>query len=280
MQPLMMISRTLGLVLVIAPVLVFAGSNTKGQSTLVLSVRKMATDVFSTGRIRTTSTAAQPLDDTVCIVDPEHALVCQGVGKPARVRIPRKDGDALNVSVKGSVCSARPRKTSTPSWKDDVIVTGESITGLEGVMLPDIPAITAWEIHCQDKKEASAFPSTETDDQGYDSPVQVVDITSVSTSLEQQNTSCVCGKIFDTVNQLTAHRRGSRDTRCKLRPRKGSKTRMGLTPGSAATPAARANGANGANKSKRQANPHLPPITTSPDTQASYTFRRHHGQQT
>ncbi len=211
--------RVLWLALAIAPALVFAGSKTNGQCTLVLPVSKTATDVLSTGRIRTTSTAVQPLDDTFCIADPEHTLICQGVDKPARIRIPGKDGDTLNVSATGSVCSARPSKTSTPSWKEDVMVTGESITGMEGLMLPDIPAITAWEIHCRDlvKKEPPDTPLTEADDQGSDSQVQVVDVAFVSKSRGQHNTTCGCGKHFDTVSLLKSHRNSSSESLCKGR---------------------------------------------------------------
>ncbi len=98
-----------------------------------------------------------------------------------------------------------------------MIVTGESITGLEGLMLPDIPAIKSWEIHCRDtvKKEPPDTPSTEADDQGSDSPVQVIDIASVSTSRGQRNTICGCGKNFDTVSLLMSHRKSSSKSHCK-----------------------------------------------------------------
>ncbi len=115
----------------------------------MLPVSEEVTDILSTGRIHTASPAVQPMSDTFCVAGPEHAPVCQGVDKPARVRIPRQVGDVLNVSAKGSVCSATPGKTAPPSWEDDVMVTGESIIGLEELMLPDNPDIRAWEIHCR-----------------------------------------------------------------------------------------------------------------------------------
>ncbi len=94
--------RSLWLALSIAPVLVFAGSKTNGQCTLVLPVSKTVADVLSTGRIRTTSTAVQPLDDTFCIAGPEHALVCQGVDKPAVKRSWRMD--ETTIKIKGRDC--------------------------------------------------------------------------------------------------------------------------------------------------------------------------------
>ncbi len=150
--------RALWLALAIAPALVFGtGLKTKGHCTLVLPVSEEVTDILSTGRIHTASPAVQPMGDTFCVAGPEHALVCRGVDKPARVRIPRQGGDALNVRAKGSVCSVTSDKTATPSWDDDVMVTGDSVLGLEELMLPDNPDIRAWEIHCRSivKKEPS-----------------------------------------------------------------------------------------------------------------------------
>ncbi len=203
LQPLMT-SRVLWLALAIAPALVFgAGLKTKGHCTLVLPVSEEVTDILSTGRIHTTSPAVQPMGDTFCVAGPEQALACQGVDKPARVRIPRQVGDALNVRAKGSVCFATSDQTATPSWDDDVIVTGDSVLGLEELMLPDNPDIRAWGIHCRSivKKEPSESdtPSTEVHDQGYDSPIGDIEIASVSTPRGQRNTTCGCGLHFDTA---------------------------------------------------------------------------------
>ncbi len=220
LQPLITF-RALWLALVIAPALVFGtGLKTKGHCTLVLPVSKEEVDILSTGRIRTTSPAVQSMGDTFCVAGPEHALVCQGVDKPARVRIPVQVGDALNVSAKGSICSVTPGKSSTPSWgDDDVIVTGDSVLGLEELMLPDNPDIRAWEIHCRSivKKEPSESdtPSTEADDQGYDSPIGDIEIASVSTPRGQPNTTCSCGLHFDTASLLSSHRQGSSNSLCK-----------------------------------------------------------------
>ncbi len=206
--------RALWLALAVAPPLVFGtGLKTKGHCTLVLPVSAEVTDILSTGRIHTTSPAVQPMGDTFCVAGPEHALVCQGVDKPARVRIPGQVGDALNVRAKGSVCSVTPGKSSIPSWEDDVIVTGDSVLGLEELMLPDNPDIRAWEIHCRSlvKKEPSESdtPSTEADDQGYDSPIGDIEIASVSTPRGQGYTTCGRGQNFATMSLLNSHRRGS-----------------------------------------------------------------------
>ncbi len=159
------------------------------------------------------------MGDTFCVAGPEHTQVCQGVDKPARAMTTRQVGDALNVSAKGSVCSVTPGKSSIPSWDDDVTVTGDSVLGLEELMLPDNPDIRAWEIHCRRivKKEPSESdtPSTEADDQGYDSPIGDIETASVSTPGGQRNTTCGRGQNFTTMSLLKSHRRFSSNSLCK-----------------------------------------------------------------
>ncbi|WP_230460034.1 hypothetical protein, partial [Sansalvadorimonas verongulae] len=78
--------------------------------TLVVPTGEGEADIISTGRIRTSSPAAQPLNDTFCVLGPENNLICQGVGSPSRIRLPCQGKEALGLIAEGSTCSASPNK--------------------------------------------------------------------------------------------------------------------------------------------------------------------------
>ena len=219
-------SRTLWFVMTVFPAfLLNAGTKDKSHSTLVLPASEEQTDILSTGPVRTTSPVVQPLDDTFCVAGSDNTLLCQGVDSPARIRLPRED--KLSVHADGSVCTAIPGKAPARSeqGEGDVIFTGESISGLEELMLPSDPEINAWLIQC--RKDVKTEPSDtdtdpgEGDDQGYDSPVLDIEISSENwyestpRCKGKQNTTCACGQSFGSVRLLNSHRQASTDARCK-----------------------------------------------------------------
>ncbi|WP_230460003.1 hypothetical protein, partial [Sansalvadorimonas verongulae] len=135
-------------------------------------------DIISTGRIRTSLNAVQPLDDTFCVSGPENNLVCQGVGSPSRIRLSRQDKEPLELIAEGSACSATPSKGHSPPATDDAVITGEFV---DGFPLPFNSDIHAWEIHCrkvvkQEIEDVYETASTVPGDLDYDSPIPEVEV--------------------------------------------------------------------------------------------------------
>ncbi|WP_196220810.1 hypothetical protein, partial [Sansalvadorimonas verongulae] len=93
------------------------------------------------------------------------SLVCQGVGSPSSIRLPRQNKEALELIAEAA---------------DDVIITGEFV---DGFPLPFNPDINAWEIQCrkvvkQEFEEVYETASTVPGDLDYDSPTPEVQVLS------------------------------------------------------------------------------------------------------
>ncbi|WP_230460327.1 hypothetical protein, partial [Sansalvadorimonas verongulae] len=209
----------LWLILTAAPAIVVDASTDKQVSscTLILPSVEGGADIISTSRIRTSSPVVQPLNDTFCVSAPENSLICQGVGSPSRIRLPRQDKESLRLIAESSTCSATPGKAHSPSAADGIVITGEYVDGLP---LPFRSDINAWEIHCRnvvkkEVEEADETASSVLSDFDYDSSALEVEILSQNEKgavyRGKRNTTCLCGTTFASVKLLRSHRQISRD---------------------------------------------------------------------
>ncbi|WP_230460080.1 hypothetical protein, partial [Sansalvadorimonas verongulae] len=138
----------------------------------------------------------------------ENSHVCQGVESPARIRLPCQGKETLELIAESSICSETPSK----------------VHSVDRLSLPFNSGFKAGEIYCrkvgkQEAEEVYKTSSTVPGDLNCDSPSPEVEILSQdekeAVCRGKRNTTCPCGLIFDTVNQLKFHRRVSSDVRCK-----------------------------------------------------------------